>query len=600
MEFNLKKTEWDLSPLLKSDDDPAIKGMREKIEHASYAFINKWKDREDYLKDPKVLKEALDEYEQWGRNFGSGGNEGFYFSLRTSQDQNNPELKARYTKIDDFSKKIQNDIRFFKIRLSKIPQEMQKNFLESKELQLYHHFIERLFTIGKYTLSEPEEKILNLKGPPSYAKWVEMVSGFISKEQREVLGEDGKRSIKNFSEISNLIMSKNKKVRDSAGAALHDISTKNADIAEAELNAILLNKKIDDELRQRERPDTARHVADDIDSSVVDTLIDAVSKRFDIAKRFYKMKAGLFKVDKLAYHERNAEYGSFDKQYSYEDSMHLIYKVFRELDPQFGEIVRKFAEEGRIDVAPKVGKRSGAFCSHELLLHPIYVLVNHTGRLRDVTTLAHELGHGINYELMKRQPSVYFGTGLATAEVASTFMEDFVLKELMKGADDELRLSINMTNLADVISTIIRQVACYKFEQELHKEFRVKGYLSKEEIGKLFRKNMEAYMGESVEQSPGSENWWVHWPHIRRYFYVYSYASGLLISKSLQNLVHRDHSKIKIVKDFLSAGLSDSPKNIFMKLGIDITKKEFWNKGLDEIDELLNETENLAKKLKKI
>ena len=157
-----------------------------------------------------------------------------------------------------------------------------------------------------------------------------------------------------------------------------------------------------------------------------------------------------------------------------------------------------------------------------------------------------------------------------------------------------------MMKLNDDVSTIFRQVACYKFEQALHQEFRDKGYLSKEDIGRLFQKHMAAYMGDSVLQSIGSENWWVYWSHIRMFFYVYSYASGLLISKSLQNSVKQDRVFIEKVKEFLSAGKSDSPKNIFQKLGVDITKKEFWDKGLDEVEALLQETTTLAKKLGKI
>jgi oligoendopeptidase F len=179
-------------------------------------------------------------------------------------------------------------------------------------------------------------------------------------------------------------------------------------------------------------------------------------------------------------------------------------------------------------------------------------------------------------------------------------MEDFVLKEILGQADDELRLSIMMMKLNDDISTIFRQVACYQFEQELHMSFRDKGYLSKDEIGALFRKHMAAYMGNAVEQSEGAENWWVYWSHIRQFFYVYSYAGGLLISKSLQNSVQQDPRFIFKVKEFLSSGLSDSPQNIFLKLGIDISDNGFWDRGLDEVSRLLEETRELAIKLRRI
>jgi oligoendopeptidase F len=221
--------------------------------------------------------------------------------------------------------------------------------------------------------------------------------------------------------------------------------------------------------------------------------------------------------------------------------------------------------------------------------------------MHDVLTIAHELGHGINNELIgEKQHALDFGTPTSTAEVASTFMEDFVLEEILHKADDELRLAIMMQKLNDDVSSIFRQVACYRFEQELHAEFRKKGYLSKEQVGQLFQKHMAAYMGDAVEQSAGSENWWVYWSHIRYFFYVYSYAGGLLISKALQNGVKNNPAFIHQVKEFLSAGLSDSPKNIFAKLGIDITDRQFWDRGLDEVENLLRETTALAQSMGKI
>jgi oligoendopeptidase F len=175
-----------------------------------------------------------------------------------------------------------------------------------------------------------------------------------------------------------------------------------------------------------------------------------------------------------------------------------------------------------------------------------------------------------------------------------------VLQEILKEADEELRLALMVNKLNDDVSTIFRQVACYRFEQELHEKFRKKGYLSSEDIGGIFQSHMASYMGDHVEKSRGSQNWWIYWGHIRSFFYVYSYASGLLISKSLQSDVKKDRKFIGNVKVFLSAGLSDSPKNIFDKLGIDIGDAGFWGKGLDEVDVLLGETIALAKKLKKI
>jgi oligoendopeptidase F len=596
-----KHAVWNLATLFSGDDDPRMDEERQRLKKKSYAFINKWKMRRDYLKDPAVLRQALDEYEEWSRWCGLDGNEGYYFWLRTQQDENDPALKAKYNRIEEFSRGIQNDIQFFHLRIGKIPAKRQKAFLDHKGLKSYRHFLERLFAEARYMLSEPEEKVLNLKASTSYSNWVRMTSGFLVREEGSVVLEDGGRTTKNFSEIISLLNSRNKRTRDSAAKEFNRILFKYADVAEAEINSVLAHKKTDDDLRKIERPDMARHIDDDMDSAVVDTLISSVAERFPISARYYTLKARLMGVKKLKYHERNVEYGSVEKKYPYPESLRLVDRVFGKLDGKFAAIVADFADNGRFDVHPRKGKGSGAFCAHHLMTQPTYILLNHTGRLDDVLTLAHELGHGINNELIKKkQNALNFGTPTSTAEVASTFMEDFVLQEILRKAGDEERLSLMVKKLNDDISTIFRQVACYRFEQELHNEFRLKGYLANEEIGKLFIKHMAAYMGESVEQSAGAENWWIYWNHIRYFFYVYSYAGGLLISKSLQSSVKQEPGFIGKVKEFLAAGLSDSPKNIFMKLGVDIGDKDFWDKGLDEVESLIDETTSLAKKLGKI
>ena len=597
----MKQITWNLGKLFSGDNDPAMEERRKAVQERSYAFINKWRDRSDYLQDPLVLKEALDEYEAWKRDCGTDGNEGYYFWLRTTQDQNDPDLKAKFNKIEQFSKKIENDIQFFYLRIAKIPKEQQKKFLDYSGLRSYRHHLERIFAESKYLLTEAEETILNLKTPTSHSNWVKMTSGFLAKEERGIISEEGRREIKTFSEILSLMNSRNRRVRDSAAGAFNDILNRHADVAETEINSVLSNKKVDDELRRIPRPDLTRHISDDIDTEIVDTLLKAVSARFDISCRYYELKAKLLKVKKLKYHERSVEYGDVTRKYNYKESLKLVLKVFGNLDAEFAAIMDAFIKNGQFDVYPRKGKVSGAFCAHHLISQPTYVLLNHTNRLNDVLTLAHELGHGINNELIRgKQNAVNFGTPVSTAEVASTFMEDFVLQDILRKADDELRLSLMMMRLNDEVSTIFRQVACYTFEQELHRAFRQKGYLSKEEIGGLFRRHMSAYIGDSVEQSPGSENWWVHWSHIRSFFYVYSYAGGLLISKSLQKSVKEDTRFIEKVKEFLSAGLSEAPRDIFARLGIDITDQKFWGKGLDEVDSLLRETAQLAARLGKI
>ena len=596
-----QKQQWDLSPLYQSDTDPKIEKDLAKYKENSYQFINKWKDRTDYLKSPKALQEALGDYEAWLDQGGILGEIGYYFSLRSAQEETNPKLKASLNQLTDFATKIENEAQFFMMRLAKIPIAQQKIILADKKLEKYRHLLSRLFAEAKYLLSEPEEKIMNLKSNPAHSQWVQMTSSLLAKETRKVYDKDGVLKDLPFASLTGLISHEKPKIRNKAAEAIDDILEKLSGVAEAEMNAIMLDKKINDELRGLTRPDQSRHLSDDIETEVVDALLSAVEKYFYLGQRFYKLKAKLLGKKTLAYHERNLSYTKKKKRFNFTEAVALVGEVFKKLDPDFHRYFQLFVTKHQLDVFPRPGKSDGAFCAHNSPTAPTYILLNHNDELKDVLTLAHEAGHGINNEFMKEaQPAIYFGTPMVTAEVASTFTEDFVLTELMLGADDELRLSLQMAKLNDEISTVIRQVAAYRFEQELHQTFRREGYLAKETIGQIFQKHMKTYLGPAVTMSAGSANWWVYWSHFRNFFYVYSYASGIMISKSLQAKVKADPQFMTKVKDFLRAGTSDSPKNIFAKLGVDITDQHFWQIGLAEIESLLKETEKLAKKLGKI
>lgn len=594
------KSEWDLKQLYKNDTDPQLEKDVQTATKAIEAFAATWKPRVHELTQPSILKKALDEYEHLVRLYGGSGKAGFYIWLRTQQDQLDSEVRAKSNKMEAIERKNSTTLSFFRIYLSKLPQKDQAAVLASPLLKDYHHFLEQLFVEGAHTLSEAEERILTLTGQNRYGDWVKLTSTTLSKEEREITTTKGIEK-KTFDELASETGNTNQKTRDQAAAALNEIFLSKRDIAEAELNAILENKKTLDELRGYTRPDTSRHENDDVESEVVDTLLNAVEKRFTLAHEFYKLKAQLLGKEKLAYHERNVPIHAHEKEYTFEQSVSLVERVFKRLDPECAHLFTSAIENGQVDALPKKGKRGGAFCVWWSPDLPVYVLLNHANKLTEVCTIAHEFGHAINAELAKKsQNALNFSTPTSTTEVASTFMEDFVLEELMREADKETKLSLMMSKLNDDVSTIIRQVACYRLEQALHQAYRTKGYLSADEIGAIFQQHMKSYMGPYVEQSPGAENWWIYWSHIRNYFYVYSYASGLLISKALQEKVAQDPHFMKKVKAFFAAGGSKSPRAIFAELGIDITKEAFWNEGLDKVETLLKKAEALARQLKKI
>ena len=299
----------------------------------SEMFIKKWKKNKNYLKEPGLLAEALEELEHWASIWVGGGKVAYFYWLEQELDQNNPGLKAINTKIEDTVKRIGNQMRFFEHRLAKVSKAQQELFLQNKMLQKYHHYLERLFAESQYLLSEAEENILTLKDKPSRENWVSMTNELLTKELMEG---------KTMEELLNQMRNHDKKERDHAANLFNKLLTKYEDIAEIELNSILEDKKVNDGLRKVERPDTLRHVADDIESEVVDSLVATINQSNEVAQKFYRLKAQLLGLPKLEYHERNLSYGSIDKKYSYEAATEIVTTVFEKIDPEFRSILEGF------------------------------------------------------------------------------------------------------------------------------------------------------------------------------------------------------------------------------------------------------------------
>lgn len=575
---------WNLKLLYKNLDDPKIEKDIKASENALKAFIEKWKKNDRYLKDPKVLKEALDEYEDLHSNHGILTKPFYYTLLNKEIDLNNTELKAKLNKLSHKATELGNEIQFFTINLSKVSKKKQKEFVNAPELKNYKHYLEMLFANAKYVLSDKEEKVFSLTAKPSFSNWVNMIEELLSKQSLKVLDEESKEKEISYNEAFKYINSTKKKVRDRAAKEFNSVNRKYIEIAEYEMNSILERKQIQDEYRGKERPDLTRHLSTDIDTEIVDTLVDVVTKNFDISQKFYKKKAKLLGQKTIGYHERNVPIGKIEKEYEFEKGLNIVTDVFYDIDEDFGDILSSFKKNHQIDAFPKASKTGGAYCISVNKHLPTYILLNYNEKVNDILTIAHESGHGIHSELVKEQNALNDGYSLALAEVASTFFEDFVLDDILKRTEEkDIVKSLKMQRESDSINSIFRQIAFYNFEKELHSTFREKGYLSHDEISEIFIKHMKAYLGDAVDVDDSMRYGWIYVSHFRRFFYVFSYASGLLISKFLQKKVREDKEFVEKFKDFLKAGSSKSVKDIFMDIGVDISKREFWEESVKAI-----------------
>lgn len=575
---------WNLKLLYSNLDDPQIKKDIKLSTNAIQNFVAKWKDDYKYLKDSKTLKIALDEYERLNREYGVLTKPFYYTFLSKEIDLDNKDLKARLNKLSHTATKLENEIQFFEINLSKIPKKKQTEFVNSPELKEYKHYLEMLFANAKYILTDKEEKVFNLTSKTSFSNWVNMLEELLAKQTLVVINKELKKERISYNEASKYLTSTNKKVRDKTAKEYNKVNEKYIEIAEYEMNSILEAKQISDDYRGIKRADLPRHLSTDVDTEIVDTLIDVVTKNFNISKEFYKKKAKLLNQKTLGYHERNVPIEKIDRQYEFEKGLNIVKDVFYDIDTDFGNILNSFIKNNQIDSFPKNNKSGGAYCIHVNRNLPTYILLNYNKKVNDILTIAHESGHGIHSQLVSKQNSLNDSYSLALAEVASTFFEDFALERIMEESDDkELRKSLKMESMSDAVNTIFRQIAFYNFEKELHTTFREKGYLSHEEISDIFIRNMQAYLGDAVDVDDGMRYGWIYVSHFRRPFYVYTYASGLLISKFLQKKVREDRGFIEKFKTFLEAGSSKSVKNIFMDIGIDISKREFWKEGISNL-----------------
>lgn len=566
-------------------------------------FKNKREHNDEYLISPEKLKEALDDYEKlqggygpWsGSDFGIIGAESYYYWLQKTVNGENPEYISLSNQADEFAIQMMNEILFFELALSKISSEKQTEFLSSSLLEEYHHFLERKFQESQHLLSAEGEKIVNVLSKTSYENWDAMVEKLLSKIESEYEGK-----MITFEELLTLCSDQNEEKRIRAANEINKAFFSLVEVAENEINAILEYKKEIDKLRKFSYPEEASYLRDDIDKEVVEAMIKEVVDCNDISQQFYCFKAHLLWKKTLTYEEKNLSYGKIEKSYSFAEAVEIVEETIKEIDPEFASIFDDFLQNGKIDVYPQKGKRGGAFCTDNSKSLPVYIMLNYTGKLRDVSTLIHELGHGINAVLQRKQNALNYGAVISTAEVASTFFENLLIRKLSTTLTGEELLIFRVSVLDTMVQTIHRQVAAFRFEQSLHTAFREKGYLDYKTIGSLFINHMQIYMGDAIEFWEGSANHWIHWGHFRMFFYVYSYASGFLIAKSMETLLHDKKMSVQQIKTFLSAGMSQSPKQVFGNLWIDITKPEFRREWLKDMQEYLQETIQLAKSLGKI
>ncbi len=583
---NTIKTSWDLSVFYKGENDPKIEKDIKKAEKAIADFEKKYRNK-DFTSTPKKLLAALKD-DQVINDLVSKVKGPSYFHYRTDLNSDDSVAQAMSTKISNRLTLSMNKLVFFGIAISKIPTKEHKKFLADKELEPYRYSLKNIFENAKHVLTEKEEQLVGLLSNTSYGMWVDGQDKLLSQQ---VVDFNGKKLpiAEAMSVVSSLPKKDRHELSDKISTTLKSISH----FAEAEINAVYNFKKVMDERRGFKQPYDGTFLSYQNDEKTILLLVDVVTKGFKISQRFYRLHAKLLKEKKLVVSDRSVKIGEINKKFDFDAAVSLVGEVFEKVGPQYKKIFDKILD-GQTDVFPKKGKTGGAYCSGGYN-SPTLVLLNHTDDLRSLETLAHEMGHAVHTELAKSQPSWYQDYSMSTAEVASTFFEQVTLSEIEKQLTDDEKVILLHNQLMGDVSTIFRQIACFNFELELHQRIRAEGRLSKEDIAKLLRKHLESYLGDAFDVTDDDGYFFVNWSHIRRFFYVYSYAYGQLISRALFENWKKDKTYADKIEQFLSFGGSMSPEDIFKKVGINVKDPKFFESGLKSIEKDIEKLEKLTK-----
>ncbi len=581
------KTKWNLALLYKSEKDPKIEYDMKQIESAILRFEKKYKNRRHYMENEHKLFEALKDYEALEEK--TVARPALYFHYLKDIDGDNKYAKSQLNLFSSRLAKIGNKLVFFTLNLGKIPKPHQNRFLKSKKLSHYAHFLKLVFDNAKYDLSDKEEKIMNLKSQASYEMWVSGQSKLLNTQTVNFGSKD--IAINEALEmIPNLTRPKRIKLSEIVQSKLKEISY----FAENELNAIITDKKINDELRGFKNPWSGMILSNENDEESILKLAKLVTKNFNISRKFYALKAKLMSLKKLHRADLSAPIGKVKRKYNFNEAVTIIGNALRQFDPKYADIFQSFLERGQIDVYPMKSKEGGGYCSSARET-PTFILLNYGKNLRSITTIAHEMGHAIHAHLSKSQSPLYADCTISVAEVASTLFENFIFDELIKNMSKRERVIALHDKISDSVGSIFRQIAAFNFEMELHNSIRKRGYLESDEIASLLNKHMAPSFGPIVDIKEKNGYAFVYWSHFRRFFYVYTYAFGALISSALHQSYKKDKTFIKKIEQFMMAGSSKSPYQIFKDAGIDINDMKFFETGLEGIDKDISRLEREAR-----
>jgi oligoendopeptidase F len=586
----LLAAEWDLGPLVDGESDAGVNRQLEEAGARAQAFAERHAGKVASL-DAAALGEAMEELAAINELVGKAAS---YASLHFSTDTADPARGALLSLMQERATEVETRLLFFELEWAAIPDEDAEAVLSAggDRLDFCRHHLRSARRYRPHLLTEPEEKILAEKSIASQAQWARLFGELVSGVKVPLDGADVSLEI-----ALSKLQDSDRSVRQGAALAVSGALVPGQRTRAFIFNTLAADKAVDDRLRKYPHWLASRNLANEASDESVMALVEAVRARFDIPQRWYRLKAQLLGVDKIADFDRAAPVMGEDVSFSYSQSRQLVLDVYERFSPEAGRITRRFFDEHWIDAPVREAKRGGAFCSYTVpSVHP-YVMLNFTARRRDVLTMAHELGHGLHAALAQPRGIFHQSTPLTLAETASVFGETLVFERLLaEAANEDARLSLLADRIDGAIATVFRQMAMNRFEHVFHTSRRTDGELSVDRISALWIETQSEMFGDSVEISDGYKSWWSYIPHfINTPGYVYAYAYGQLLALSAYGRFEEEGpSFVPRYLELLAAGGSRSPEALGQMIGIDLADPGFWDAGLALVEKQLSEAEALA------
>ena len=580
---------WDLGDLYSGGSDPRLEKDLSESKQRAESFASSYRGRIAAL-DALELTRLLQEYEQILELSGKAGT---FAYLHWSTNTEDPARGALLQRLQEHTSQLQQQLLFFELEWAHVEDKRAQEIMADPTLAHYRFWLALARRYRPHLRSEAEEKILAEKAVTGRNAWIRFFEEVHSGARYTLEGEElPQQSV--LTKLYDPDRVQRKRAAEAFTAGLQNMRRVNTYV----FNNLLADKASDDRLRSYPTWISARNLANQIDDSTVDALVQAVRGRYGIVARYYTLKKKLLRLEELFDYDRYAPLPTANRRYQWQEAKQMVLEAYSGFHPEMGEIAESFFTKNWIDAAVLPGKRGGAY-SHGAVpsVHP-YIFMNFEGTPRHVMTLAHEMGHGVHQYLSREQGILSADTPLTTAETASVFGEMLVFQKLMAvEKDPQVRLSMLVQKIEDTFATVFRQAAMNRFEEAIHEARRAEGELTTDHFNELWMKTQKEMFDGSVTLTDDYSIWWSYIPHfIHSPGYVYAYAFGELLVLALYARYQESATSFpSAYRDLLAAGGSNWPEELVRPLGVDLKDPTFWDKGLGMIEEFVEQAESMAK-----